>query len=245
MKNKLLIYVSVFLTLCILSSVSVYSLHMGYVNIKYTEEFLEAPDWYRDARKFVLEEHLMSGFIVNSYPHPEKPSWTHYILDFYGEREISRGEVLTILSRFDGSDDTLSVTFKTAVCDTFVDVPDGKWFTPAVNWAYENGITDGVGGSYFAPDRTITREEFAALLYRYTEYREVERDTSHDISSYPDSGEVSDFALEAMSWAVGCGLITGKPGGLLAPKDTITRGEVALIIYRYDSIVPHLDEAIR
>lgn len=244
MKNKLLTYVSAILILCILTSISVYSLSMGIVNKNYTEEYLEAPDWYSDARKFVVGEYIMTGFEVNSYPHPDTPLKTHKIMDFYGEREISRGEILTILSRFDGSFDTLS-HFLTSVCDTFIDVPDGKWFTPAVNWAYENGITSGVGGGYFAPDRTITREEFAALLYRYTEYREAERGTSHDISTYPDSADVSDFAVDAMKWAVGCGLISGKPGGLLAPKDTITRAEVALIMYRYNNVVPHLDEAIR
>jgi hypothetical protein len=110
---------------------------------------------------------------------------------------------------------------------------------------HENGITNGTGGSYFTGSRVITREEFVTLLYRYTAYRGYERDTSRDISPYSDSADVSDFAADAMKWAVGCGLITGKPGGLLAPKDTITRAEVALIMYRYNDVVPHLDEAIR
>ena len=74
-------------------------------------------------------------------------------------------------------------------------------------------------------------------MYRYTCFKEIECDTTADISTYPDSAEVSSWAADAMAWAVGEGLISGKPGGLLAPQDTITRAEVALIVYRYNNAV--------
>jgi hypothetical protein len=127
--------------------------------------------------------------------------------------------------------------FYAATCPTFVDVPDGQWYTPAADWAYENGIINGVGGAYFAPERTITREEFAAMLYRYTNYLEVDTTARVDYSEYADSESVSDWATDAMSWAVAEGLINGKPGKLLAPQDTITRAEVATVIYRFNNEV--------
>lgn len=233
----------------VLSSVAVLALELPWAIVDTCDHghiYIKPADWYADAHNFVLKESLMSDQLVDVRYDPERPNYYTQVYDFIGNENLTRGVVVTILSRFDGHLDTLHPQYyNDDVCDTFVDVPDGEWLTPAVNWAFENGITGGVGGSYFAPDRTVTREEFAALLYRYTEYREAERDTYHDISTYPDSADVSDFAVDAMKWAVGCGLISGKPGGLLAPKDTITRAEVALIMYRYNDVVPHLDEAIR
>ena len=166
----------------------------------------------------------------------------HYF-DFCGGRDITRAEIATIMHRYAEYDDTYwPSNYKSSTCPAFSDVPDGKWMTPAVQWAADNGIVNGVGGDSFAPNRTITREEFAAIMYRYTKFKNVECDTTADLSAYPDGGEVSSWAKEAMAWAVGEGLISGKPGGLLAPQDTITRAEVAVIVYRYNNnVLPHRD----
>lgn len=193
-------------------------------------------DWYKDAYKFVTDEFLMTecyaGYKVLN------DGYEIIYEDFYGDRSITRSEIVAILSRYNGSYDSLPYFSPVNyTCESFVDVPNGQWYTSSAQWAYENGIVNGVGGAYFAPERTITREEFAAMLYRYTEYLEVDTTARVDYSEYADSESVSDWAHDAMSWAVAEGLINGKPGKLLAPQDTITRAEVATVIYRFNNEV--------
>jgi len=201
-------------------------------------------DWYAEAYEFVLREAIMSDIIVK-IDIKHEVFWVYYS-DFHGQRDISRAEVACILHRYDGNTVTKPTHYPDfdgqgpycdSTCDAFVDVPDGVWYTPAAQWANENSIINGVGGAYFAPDRTITREEFAAMLYRYTNYLEVDTTARVDYSDYADSESVSDWATDAMSWAVAEGLINGKPGKLLAPQDTITRAEVATVIYRFNNEV--------
>ena len=236
------ILVSIFVLLSAASSVTALDMHLGYTGT-ITMRYKQTAEWYKDAFEFVSDygAYLMktTTYRIEYYT----DSVDVYYRDFFGEREITRAEVATIVHRYDWHYDThLSDRYKSSKCPAFSDVPDGKWMTPAVQWAADNGIVDGVGGDSFAPNRTITREEFATIMYRYTEFKNVECDTTADISSYPDSGEVSAWAKDAMAWAVGEGLISGKPGGLLAPQDTITRAEVALIVYRYNNnVLPHRD----
>ena len=200
-------------------------------------------DWYKDAYEFVNKEAIMTDIYVKV---DNRDGYMVYYSDFCGERNISRSEVVSIFHRYDGNTETMAPhhhfgsynpPYANSTCPTFVDVPDGQWYTPAAQWAYENGIVNGVGGAYFAPDRTITREEFAAMLYRYTEYLEVDTSARVDYSAFADSDSVSSWANDAMSWAVAEGLINGKPGKLLAPQDTITRAEVATVIYRFNNEV--------
>ena len=193
--------------------------------------------WYEDAYKFVVNETLMTNSVIRR-EQSENGSYSVVYVDFLASNPITRSEIATIISRYNGSYDTIeSSRYLASTAPAFVDVPDGQWYTPAAQWAYENGIVNGVGGAYFAPDRTITREEFATMLYRYTEYLEVDTSARVDYSDFADSGSVSDWATDAMSWAVAEGLISGKPGKLLAPQDTITRAEVATVIYRYNNEV--------
>ena len=197
--------------------------------------------WYLDAYKFVTNELLMTEICYKTENLDDY--FLVYYFDFFGDRCISRAEVAAIISRYDWHYDTIdSGKYDSSNCSTFVDVPDGQYYTPAAQWAYDNGIIKGVGGAYFAPDRTITREEFAVMLYRFTEY--LGEDTSERVSygTFTDKDEVSSWANDAMSWAVAKGLISGKPDNKLAPKDTITRAEVALIIYRYNNnVIAHRD----
>ena len=200
--------------------------------------------WYADARKFTQDEGIMRPTLISTVEREEEEEdggmYKYYekSFDFSGDRSITRAEVSAILSRYNGSYDTIYFElYKSASCPAFVDVPYGVWYTPAADWTYENGIINGVGNDCFAPDRTITREEFAAMLYRYTEYLEVDTTARVDYSEFEDSDSVSDWAHDAMSWAVAEGLINGKPGKLLAPQDTITRAEVATVIYRYNNEV--------
>jgi len=195
--------------------------------------------WYEDARAFILDEYLMDRIFTEVFFNGS----AYYVSplgykSFEGEAPAPRSDVAMLLSRYNGSYDTLlSHMYGKSKSEIFVDVPDGQNYTPAADWAYENGIINGVGNDCFAPDRTITREEFAAMLYRYTEYLEVDTTARVDYSEYADSESVSDWATDAMSWAVAEGLINGKPGKLLAPQDTITRAEVATVIYRFNNEV--------
>ncbi len=205
-------------------------------------EFLPVKDWYNEAYEFVKAEFLMYPEVIKTETIPSASGAIRQTRSFLGEKEITRAEVSEIIHRYDWNDDTLGSKYKNSICTAFKDVPNGKSMTPAVQWAAECGIVNGVGGKYFAPNRTITREEFATIMYRYTEYKDIECDTTASLASFPDSGDVSAWAKDAVSWAVGEGLISGKPGGLLAPQDTITRAEVALIVYRYNnSVLAHRD----
>ena len=235
--KKFIYLASMILVICFAMTPLVYALDAPIV--KYPEavyiyvDNVAKNEWYINAREFVVGEGIMGRTCTKIIPETNE-----FYFDFFGERSITRSEVATILSRYNGSYDTIDAEkYNGTTCPAFVDVPDGQWYTPAADWAYENGIVNGVGGTYFAPERTITREEFAAMLYRYTEYLEVDTSARVDYSEFADSESVSEWAHDAMSWAVAEGLINGKPGKLLAPQDTITRAEVATVIYRYNNEV--------
>lgn len=118
---------------------------------------------------------------------------------------------------------------------TFHDVKDGAWYEDAVRWAESEGIVKGVGGGLFAPNRIVTREQVVTMLYRYA--KEIGMDVSvgedTNILSYTDAEEISEWAMDAMQWAVGSDLIEGRGEGVLAPKDDAKRSELANIMYRF------------
>lgn len=144
---------------------------------------------------------------------------------------MSRGMLVTVLYRMEGSP-------VVSAQNPFSDVETGRYYTNAVMWASSNGIVNGVSEGVFAPNNNITREQLATILYRYTVGRDLTV-SSADISAFPDSAEVGNFAKEAMSWAVSEGLITGTKAGdeiLLNPKGNATRAEVATILMRYQNL---------
>ena len=115
-------------------------------------------------------------------------------------------------------------------------VQPGQWYTEAVAWAAENGVVNGVGGGKFEPDGNVTREQIATILYRYAGLRGVPTGGRADLGSFPDSGAVSGWAYDALSWANAAGLIAGtREGGVdyLAPQQNATRAQVAVILMRY------------
>ena len=117
--------------------------------------------------------------------------------------------------------------------NTFADVKDGAWYTDAVIWASQNGIVNGVGKDRFAPDRDITREQMAAMLLRYSDYKEYDTTQRNDLAGYTDAESISGWALEALQWANEEGLITGRKEDLLVPQGDTTRAETATILMRY------------
>ena len=170
-----------------------------------------ASSWYYEAVAYVYGSDLMRG--VDAYA-------------FAPDGFTTRAQIVTILHRLEG--EPLSVS-----TGKFVDVAEGQWYTSAVNWAAENKIVDGYGDERFGPNDNITREQMAAILYRYTEFKGESTGASGDLMGFADGSSVSTWAVEAMRWANGSKLITGKAGNVLDPGGNATRAEVATILMRY------------
>lgn len=120
--------------------------------------------------------------------------------------------------------------------NTFVDVPDGAWYTDAVTWAAENGVVSGIGGSRFDPSSFVTREQTAEILYNYAHRKGYDVSARADLTAFPDAGSVSGWAEEALSWANAAGLINGtvRDGQtILDPQGSASRAQVAMILMNY------------
>ena len=168
-------------------------------------------DWFYDDVRYVYENGIMDG--TGAYR-------------FAPNAQLTRAMIVTILYRMDGSPSVSGSS-------DFTDVAAGKWFAKAVAWAAANGIVNGYGSGRFGPNDPVTREQLAAILYRYTAYRKAAAASNGDnLASFSDLGTVSGYALESMNWAVGAGLLKGA-NGKLDPKANATRAQVAAIIRRY------------
>ena len=115
----------------------------------------------------------------------------------------------------------------------FSDVEEGLWYSEAVRWAAAEGIVTGYSDTVFAPDDTVTREQLAAILYRYAESKGYDLSAKGDLNAFTDGGKTSSWAAEAMEWAVGAKLLSGKGGSVLDPAGTATRAEVAQILMNF------------
>lgn len=166
--------------------------------------------WYHESVDYVVTHDLMKGVTGGK---------------FDPEGEMNRAMLVTVLWRYEGK--------PTGAKNTFSDVPAGEWYTDAVAWAAANGIVNGIGDGKFDPLGKITREQMATILFRYTEMRGV-ADTSKrgDLSGFPDEKQISEYATDAVAWAVGEGLILGSDGMLL-PQGDATRAQVATILMRF------------
>ncbi len=148
---------------------------------------------------------------------------------FAPEAAMTRAMLVTVLWRLDGK--------RTAGTPApFSDVPAAAYYAGAVAWAAENGIVNGVGGGKFDPEGNVTREQLAAILFRYAGTRRVDTAKRADLTAFPDAGEVSTYALDALAWANAADLIRGSAENgtlLLVPQNTATRAQVAAILARY------------
>lgn len=120
--------------------------------------------------------------------------------------------------------------------NTFVDVPDGAWYTDAVTWAAENGVVSGIGGSRFDPSGFVTREQTAEILYNYAHSKGYDVSARADLTAFPDAGSVSGWAEKALSWANAAGLINGtvRDGQtILDPQGSASRAQIAMILMNY------------
>ena len=167
--------------------------------------------WYYDAVQYVYENGLMDGTGGGAF----SPAAT-----------TTRGMVVTILYRLAGQPTSASTS-------AFSDVAVGQWYSDAVSWASANGIVSGYGDGTFGPNDTVTREQLAAILYRFAQTQSEDVTQTGALSSFTDGGDTAQWAQSAMSWAVGNGLISGKGNGVLDPQGTATRAEVAAILARF------------
>ena len=173
-------------------------------------------DWFYNDVKYVYEKGMMAGTAADVFA----PNAT-----------TTRAMIVTILYRLEGSP---------AVTDTsaFVDVPAGQWYTDAVNWAAANQIVKGTSATTFAPNDSITREQMAAILYRYAQYKGYDVTKKADLSGYSDNGQVSAYAKDALAWANAAKLINGVTNTTLAPQGNATRAQVSAILHRFcDGVV--------
>lgn len=168
-------------------------------------------DWYYDAVAYVYENGLMTGTSGTLF----SPNAT-----------TTRAMIVTILYRLEGS----PVANGSA---GFTDVAYGTWYTAAVNWAAANEIVTGYGSGKFGPMDPITREQMAAILFRYADFKGMDTTARADLSGYTDAGDISAYAVEAMSWANAEGFITGTTATTLKPQGSATRAQVATILTRY------------
>ncbi|MGM9640037.1 MAG: S8 family serine peptidase [Faecousia sp.] len=145
---------------------------------------------------------------------------------FVPNAEITRGQLVTVLHRMEGEPEVTTVS-------SFTDLKDGAYYEKAVRWAAENGIVNGLTAEVFAPDKAVTREQFAAILYRYAEYTGQDVSARAELSVYTDVASVSEYAMDAMSWAVATGLIRGVSDTRLSPRTTATRAQAATILIRF------------
>ena len=171
-------------------------------------------DWFASNVQYVYDNGLMNGTTTTT---------------FEPESNLTRAQTAMVLWRIAGSPNSDNVG-KTP----FTDVPAGSWYTAAVNWCSENKIVNGIGDGLFAPDDQITREQIVTILYRFAKFRGLDvGDTTDLAKKFTDAARVSDYAKEALSWAVAVGIINGMPDNTIAPQNSATRAEVATIIMRF------------
>ena len=172
---------------------------------------VEENGWYHTGVDFMVKNGFMNGVADDAF-------------DVDGN--LTRAQLVTILYRIAGEPESTAT-------NPFADVADGQWYTNAVIWAAENGIVKGVNTTTFAPNDQITREQIATILFRYAKAEKVEG----KLAGFPDAEMVSDYAADAMAWAVEQGLINGisESDGktYLAPQETATRAQIAVILMRY------------
>ncbi len=168
-------------------------------------------DWFYDDVMFVYENGLFSGTDSSS--------------SFSPNASMTRAMLVTVLYRLEGEP---AVTGGSS----FSDVRSGSYYEKAVAWAAANGIVTGTGSTAFSPDAKVTREQLAAILYRYAQYKELATNADAKLNSFTDAGSVSGYASEALDWAVSEGLINGASGKLM-PKGDATRVQVAAIFHRF------------
>lgn len=179
---------------------------------------LTAAAWYHDGVHYCLENGLMRGVSGGK---------------FLPDGSTTRAQLVTILWRLEGSPETTGAV-------RFNDTAGGAWYAVAVRWAAGCGVVKGYDNGCFGPNDAVTREQMAAILYRYAQHKGYDVSAGNDtnILSFDDAFAVSEYAIPAMQWACGSGMVRGiaqKGGMALAPRDTTTRAQTATLLMRFQS----------
>lgn len=172
---------------------------------------VDTTQWYHEGIDYVLTSGLFNGTSATT---------------FEPDSAMTRSMLVTVLHRLEGVPAASSG-------NPFADVAAGTWYTDAIAWAAENDIVKGYDADTFGPNDPITREQMAAVLYRYASYKGYNLTTSNDLDAFADAGDVSAWALAAMKWAVGEELITGVSSTSLDPAGNASRAQVATILMRF------------
>ena len=175
---------------------------------------VKAGDWYYDAVMYVAAKDIMEGDGVRFMPNDT----------------VTRAMAATTLWRMAGQP-----TVENGA--SFSDVLESAWYAKAVAWGAANGIIAGDGQGNFLPDAPVTREQFAAFLYRYAEYTDTLGSPAGNADGFTDASQISSWAKDAVDWAVGVGIINGKPGNCIDPTGTAIRAELAAMMCQYSQMV--------
>ena len=167
-------------------------------------------DWFYDVVKYAYNEGLMTGTSDTTF----EPNIA-----------TTRGMIVSMLARLEGN--------PTAKSAGFADVADGAWYADAVNWAASEGIVSGYSDTEFGPNDPITREQMAAILYNYAEYKGMDVSARADLDKYTDAASISSWATDVLSWANAEGLVNGMTETTLVPQGQATRAQVAAIFERF------------
>ena len=180
---------------------------------------VRAGDWFYDAVCYVYEHDLMNGVSGSSFAPGET---------------ASRAMIITVLYRLAGEPAV------SGAGTAFTDLSQ-SWYQNAVQWGVDHGITTGTSAATFAPDAVVTREQVAVFLYRFAQYLACETDDLGDLSAYSDAEAISSFAVDAMAWANGAGLMTGTTRTTLSPTAALSRAELATLLSRFCQSFMDLD----
>lgn len=173
---------------------------------------VDVDDWFYNAVKYAYDNGMMSG-VGNSL--------------FAPDSDLNRAMLVQVLWNLEGNPTASTTT-------AYSDVASNAWYYNAVQWAAAEGIAGGYGDGIYGPEDNITREQMALMLYRYAQYKSYDTTQSGaDVQAFSDYEEISDWALEGMTWAVSAGLLGGKGDGVLDPTGNATRAEVAQILMNF------------
>lgn len=203
-----------------------YTVKMGATDAKLYVEFMDKDDirltelpfrdvskrdWYYDDVVYVYRKGYMDGMSSTR---------------FGGELNTTRGQIVTILWRLTGEP-------RATKRNPFTDVSSSQYYYDAISWAYDAGVVDGFDAHTFKPDQNVTREQLAAILYRYAEYMNLSTSGSAYLSKYRDADKIANWAYDAMAWANYRGLINGTSATRIDPKGYATRAQIAAILHRF------------
>lgn len=168
-------------------------------------------DWYYDDVVYVYRKGYMDGMSSTR---------------FGGELNTTRGQIVTILWRLTGEP-------RATKRNPFTDVSSSQYYYDAISWAYDAGVVDGFDARTFKPDQNVTREQLAAILYRYAKYMNLSTSGSAYLAKYTDADKIANWAYDAMAWANYRGLINGTSATRIDPKGYATRAQIAAILHRF------------